>query len=55
MTVGALAAARRADLADRERLPLPVDELALAAGVAHEVAAPTRRRARRRRRAPGRR
>src|SRR5207249_4862951 len=33
-------ARRRLDLADRERLSLPVDELRLPAGLAHEVADP---------------
>ena len=51
----ALGAVRGAQLADRERLPVPVDHLALAAGLADEVAHPlgaahdVRRRARRRR------
>ena len=44
---------RGADLADRERLAVPVDELALAAGVADERRRPTRPRARRRPRARG--
>src|SRR3954469_6374967 len=36
----ALGPVRGTDLADRERLPVPVDDLALAAGRAHEVAHP---------------
>ena len=31
---------RRGDLAERQRMPLPVDELCVAAGAAHEVAHP---------------
>ncbi len=46
---------RGAELADRERLAVPVDELALAAGVADEGCRPIPPRARRRRRARGRR